>query len=72
MSFYDTEPEYADPGRLRTSDDHPDPPYIFCDACGQQIYVGALSLQGVGIACCREHMDALVAQHEAVMNRKRA
>jgi hypothetical protein len=47
-------------------------PVPFCDECGQPIYQGAKSLAGVGIACSREHLDALAAKHEAAMRKVNA
>ena len=53
--------------------DYPEPQaYPFCDECGAQIYQGELTLAGVGMACCRDHLDRLAAKHEARMNRRTA
>ena len=44
MSFYDTEPDYCDPGRGRDESERVDPPT--CDDCGRTIGMGLVSLQG--------------------------
>jgi hypothetical protein len=45
-----------------------DSPYLFCDACGKQIYQSALSLAGVGVACSRVCMDILTEQHARILS----
>ena len=54
----------------RCTDDHHDTPpkreYYTCDLCGHDAF-WPVTLAGVGIACCRGHMDELVKKHEAAM-----
>jgi hypothetical protein len=67
VSFYDTEPEYADPGRLRDEQERVDPPT--CDDCGRTIGMGLVSLEGVGIFCSHKCANRGALKHEARMSR---
>lgn len=49
MSFYDTEPDWADPGRLR--DEREIEPVATCDECGATEV--RITLAGVGAFCGR-------------------
>ena len=73
MSFYDTEPDYLDPGHWRTDEDmlkRGDPPS--CDECGRTCDLGVVSLQGVGLFCSHKCANRGALKHEAAMQGRSA
>jgi hypothetical protein len=68
VSFYDTEPDYADPGRLRDALERVDPPT--CDECGKTEI--RISLQGVGLFCSERCANRGCLKHERAMQKASA
>jgi hypothetical protein len=70
--MYDTEPDYCDPGRLRSDEDYERPEPPTCDECLRPINVGIVSLQGVGLFCSHKCANRGALKHEAAMQGRRA
>jgi hypothetical protein len=78
MSLYFTEPEWADPGRLRTDEDSDQVSIEQCDTCGVRLHWtdnegrGPIRLVGLGAFCSAGCADVASEQHAFVMSRLRA
>jgi hypothetical protein len=67
-----TEPDYLDPGRLRSGDAHPNQytPHEYCDFCSGDVR-HAISLQGVGLFCSRACATQASERHATAMDQVR-
>lgn len=75
MSMYFTEPESADPGRLRSNEDLEQPEPYRCDSCGVTLHwtdnrgTGPIRLVGLGAFCSARCVDDAVERHAHAMRR---
>lgn len=59
-----------DPGRLRSDEDRHVPRYEFCDACGRDVGLRAVSLAGLGIFCSADCATKASLKHALAMARR--
>lgn len=64
MSWYETEPESCDPGRLRDDEERDEP--SMCDECRSDARF-PITLAGLGTFCSAGCADAASVKHEAAM-----